>query len=89
MIHDNIDPEEMRTNKDAIRKILQMEENKPFLRRLNASDISIFRAMVKNPDTLWKNLIDTLSTNTFASPRVKEMCHRLLHPVGNYYTPYS
>ena len=89
MIHGNIDPEEMRTNKDAIRKILQMDENKPFLRRLNSSNISIFKAMVSNPDTIWKNLIDTLSTNTFGYPHVQGMCHRLLHPVRNYYTPDS
>ena len=89
MIYGNIDPKEMCTNKDAIRKILQMDENRPFLRRLQASDVSIFRVMVKNPDPLWKNLIDTLSTNTFGCPRVKEMCHRLLHPVWNCYTPYS
>ena len=85
MIHGNIDPEEMRRNKDAIRKILQMDENKPFLRRLHASDVSIFGAMVKNPDTLWKNLIDTLSTNTFGYPRLKQRCLRLLNAVGNYY----
>ena len=85
MIHGNIDPEEMRTNKDAIRKILQMPENKPFLRRLKESHISIFKAMVNNPDTLWNNLADTLSSNDFGYPLLKQMCHRLLNAVGNYY----
>ena len=89
MIYGNIDPEEMRTNKDAIRKILQMDANKRFLRRLQASDNSVFKAIVNNPDTLCRNLTDILSSHAFGYPRLKQMCNRLLNAVGNYYTPYS
>lgn len=78
----DINPAEMCTNKDVTRKILQNPDNRPFLRRLNASDISIFQAMVKNPDTLWKNLVDTLCTHTFGYPRVKQMCLETANPVS-------
>ena len=78
----DIDPAEMSTNKDTVRKILQMSENRSFLRRLKASDISIFQAMAKNADPLWKNLIGVLSTYTFGYPLVKDMCYHILNPVS-------
>ena len=78
----DIDPAEMSTNKDTVRKILQMSENRSFLRRLKASDISIFQAMAKNADPLWKNLIGALSTYTFGYPLVKDMCYHILNPVS-------
>ena len=77
-----IDPAEMSTNKDTARKILQMPENRPFLRRLKASDISIFQAMAKNPDPLWKNLIGALSSYLFGYPLVKQLCYDILNPVS-------
>ena len=78
----DIDPTEMYTNKDVICKILQMSENKPFLRRLNVSDISIFQAMVKHRDTLWKNLVDTLCNRHIGYARVKQLCQETANPVS-------
>ena len=77
-----IDPAEMHRNKDTVRKILQKPENRPFLRRLKESHISIFQAMAKSPDTLWKNLIGVLSTDLFGYPRVQKRCFEILNPVS-------
>ena len=79
----DIDPNEMLTNKDVMFNMLQMSENNPFLRRLNVSSVSIFGAMVKNRDTLWKNLVDTLcNRNIIGVPRVKQLCLEIANSVS-------